>query len=266
MPMGFTGHVRAPNKDFLQRLSAAKHRVLQADLSSEAPPPTWDSRTQGWIGPIKDQSQCGSCWDFSGTCVVEVAYYKAGVLPSDGSAALSEEYTLSCGRNGGCNGDDNVNVLEWAKATGLPSTADYGPYASRPGQCKWKQGMKLYRIDDWGFCDGQQGQGVTDTVAIKNAIMKYGCVGCAVAAGGDNFWNTGQGVGTGRSHNIDHDVVLVGWDDSKGSGGAWIMRNSWGTSWGTGGYAWVQYGAYDLGTEAVWASINAMAPPIDFFI
>lgn len=263
MPMGFKGHVRARNKDFLQALSAARHRILQAALLAQAPPPSWDSRTQGWIGPVKDQGQCGSCWDFSGTFVVETAYYKAGALPADGSAALSEEYTLSCGRNGGCNGDDNVSVLQWAKSTGLPSSADYGPYKASAGSCTWKPAMKLHKIDDWGFVDGQQGEGVTDTTAIKNAIMQYGCVGCGVAAGGDSFWNSGTGVGTGKSHNIDHDVGIIGWDDSKG---AWLMRNSWGTSWGNGGYAWVEYGAYDLGTEAVWAVINAQAPPIDWFV
>ncbi len=258
------GHVRAPNKDFLQRLGAAKHRALQAALVAQAPPPAWDSRTRGWIGPIKNQASCGSCWDFSGTCVVEVAYYKAGVLPSDGSAALSEEYTLSCGRNGGCNGDDNVTVLQWAKNTGLPSSADYGPYAARPGQCKWKSGMKLYKVDDWGFVDGQQGDGVTDTTAIKNAIVQYGCVGCAVAANSswDSWSSDPNYVHKGNSRSIDHDVVLVGWDDAKG---AWIMRNSWDLGWANQGYGWIAYGADSIGTESVWAVINAAAPPIEWY-
>lgn len=204
-----------------------------------------------------------NCWDFSGTCVVEVAYYKTGVLKNDGSDALSEEYTLSCGRNGGCNGDDNVTVLEWAKKTGLPKTSDYGPYAGREQRCAFKQSMTLYKVDDWGFADGSGGSGVTPPAAIKAAIIAYGCVGCAVDAG---FSDPGSGVISGRGNNIDHDVALVGWDDSKGNGGAWIMRNSWGTGWGDGGYAWIEFGAYSIGTEAVWAVINAVAPPIDWYL
>lgn len=261
MPMGFKGHRRSPDKDHLQLLSQRSHGKMMAGLLAVPPPPTWDSRMFGWVPPVKNQASCGSCWDFSGTGTVEVAYWKAGLT----DVILSEEYTLSCGRNGGCNGDDNTTVLKWAKATGLPLDKDYGPYTARSGTCAFKPAMTLYKIDDWGFADasGDQGQNVTPTADIKAAIMQYGCVGCAVAAGGDQFWNSGQGIGTGRSNAIDHDVILVGWDDSKN---AWIMRNSWGTQWGTGGYAWIGYGAYSIGTESVWAKVNANAPPIDWFV
>lgn len=264
MPRGFTGHVRAPNKDHLIQLSRLRHQRMLAGLRQDVPA-AFDARAKGIIGPVKDQGNCGSCWDFSGTFVAETAFYLAAILKPDGSQALSEEYTLSCGKNGGCNGDDNVTVLDWAKATGLPLSSVYGPYNARAGSCAWKQGMQLFKIDDWGFADGNGGAGVAPTPAIKAAIMQYGCVGSGVAAGGDSFWNSGNGTGTGRSHNIDHDVGIVGWDDAHDNGdgtkGAWIMRNSWGTGWGAGGYAWVKYGAYDLGTEAVWARVTNPNPP-----
>lgn len=259
-PNYFRGHVRRPDKDHLQITSFKAHgRRLQAFLAVP-PPAQWDSRTYGWIPPIKDQGQCGSCWDFSGTGVVEVAYWKAGI-----QVTLSEEYTLSCGRNGGCNGDDNTTVLDWAKTTGIPASSDYGPYTQQRGTCAYKSTMKLYKIDDWGFASssGDTGQNLTSVADIKASVMQYGAVGCAVAAGGDNFWNTGTGTGVGRSNSIDHDVIIVGWDDDHdngdGSKGAWIMRNSWNTSWGIQGYAWVKYGAYDLGTESVWAVVHPTA-------
>jgi hypothetical protein len=268
------GRVRVPNKDHLITLSSHRNLSRLAAL----PPATesdWDSRTLGIIGPVKDQSQCGSCWDFSGTGVVEVAYNKAGVGGGADTFILSEEYTLDCGNNGGCNGDDNVTVLEWAKATGLPLTSAYGPYTGGGGlvgRCKYVAGMTLYKIPDWGFADGSGGNGVTPTDAIKACIKAYGCVGAAIAA--DNalelwgerspsFSNPFRGSG---SRNIDHDIILIGWhnDASLPGGGYWILRNSWGMGWGVGGYMAICFGANLVGTEAVFAlpPVSPPAPPV----
>jgi C1A family cysteine protease len=277
-PQGFfTGHVRSPIKDHLMAMSASRHRALLRQWEKVTLPPSWDSRTLGVIGPIKDQGQCGSCWDFSGTFVVETAHYLAGTLKADGSDALSEEYTLSCGNNGGCNGDDNVTVLQWAKSTGLPRSSDYGSYTASPGTCKWKTGMSLYKVDDWGFVDGASGQGVTDTDKIKAAIMQRKCVGCAVDA---SFSDPGTGIISGNGSSIDHDVGLFGWQDTGtavsasvhprggkivAATGWWWMRNSWGIVWGDQGFAKIAYGAYSIGTEAVWAYVNPVNPPIDWY-
>lgn len=265
MPVYATGRVEPANLDHLRQLSYRRHKWQLQSLYGETLPSSFDAVAMGWVGPVKNQGQCGSCWDFSGTGVVEIAYNKAGVGGGPNTFILSEEYTLSCGRNGGCGGDDNTNVLQWAKQTGLPLTADYGPYAGRPGRCAFKQSMTLYKVDDWGFADSNGGQGVTPTDDIKRAIFTYGCVGAAIAA--DNaFMNisAGQVFDHTTSTGIDHDIILVGWDDSKGSKGAWKLRNSWGADWCDGGYCWIGYGVNRVGTEAVWAKVNALAPPIDW--
>lgn len=262
VPQYARGRVEPPNLAHLKALSERRHGRRMRALLADPLPAKWDSVSLGWVPGIKDQGQCGSCWCFSGTGVVEIAFIKAGVFPADGSMALSEQYTLSCGNNGGCNGDDNTNVLDWAKKTGIPLTRDYGTYTASRGHCQFKQGMTLYKIDDWGFCDGT-GSGVTATDLIKAAIREHGSVGCAVDAG---FGDPGTGVISGHGNNIDHDVVLVGWDDSKGRSGAWIMRNSWGTRWANGGYAWIEYGSFSIGTEAVWAQVVGTPQNIDFFV
>lgn len=273
---GFLGLVAIePRAEAQPEVKHARGRVAPKNLEHlkqlkkavALPPPTnltsFDARTlPGVIGAIKDQGQCGSCWDFSGTFVVETALNKASLGP----IVLSEQYTLSCCRNGGCGGDDNTTVLMWAKSHGLPKDSDYGPYRASETSCKWTSAMPLTQITDWGFCDGGQGNGVTPVQLIKNAIVAYGCVGCAVAAGGGEWDRAGPGTTlVGTSHNIDHDVGLVGFDDAHDNGngtkGAWIMRNSWGTGWGDKGYAWIKYGAYDIGTEAVFAFVNNPNPP-----
>jgi hypothetical protein len=220
----------------------------------------YDCRTLGIVGPVQDQGQCGSCWNFSGTGVVTFALYKAGTLKNDGTTYLCQQYTMDCYNNGGCNGDDNTTVTEHAKNVGLPTQADYGPYTASSGNCRYNSSMKLYRIKDWGFCT-TDGNGVASTQDIKNCMVQYGPIGCAVDAGG--FDSYSGGVFQGRGHSIDHDVILVGWHDDPqiSTGGYWIMLNSWGTGWGEQGYMKIAYGSNDIGTEAIWVDGGAAPPP-----
>lgn len=250
------GHVRHPAKDHLIAISHARHgHRLHALRAAASLPSSFDARTMGFIGPIKDQGSCGSCWDFSGTGLVEVAYNKAGIGGGAAAMVLSEEYTLSCLNNGGCDGDDNVTVLEWAKGHGLPLTSDYGPYKAAPGTCLYAPTMKLYSIDDWGFANATApDSGVAPRDDIKSAIMQYGAVGCAVAADDKFEAYTGGVFADSGSTDVNHDVMLVGWDDADG---AWILRNSWTAGWGESGYMRIAYGANQVGIEAVWAVKNA---------
>ncbi len=201
---------------------------------------------------------CGSCWDFSGTGVVHSVLVKAGQLKL--SDRLSEQYTLDCGRNGGCNGDDNITVLAWAKDKGIPKHADYGAYTAREGQCKGGN-YKLWQITDWGFCTTSDQQGVATVQDIKNAMVQFGPIGAAIAAD-DAFMNNPPGKVFDRttSTGIDHDIILVGWDDAKGKNGAWILRNSWGDQWCDNGYCYIGYGVNLVGTEAVWAKAQSVVP------
>lgn len=256
-----TGRVPPRNLAALHQAAAKRvgNKVAQLPKATQA---AFDCRAKGWVPPVKDQGQCGSCWDFSGTGMVTCSFIKAGWGKPDGSFDLSEQYTMDCGQNGGCNGDDNTTVLVWAKATGLPLTADYGPYRAREGRCGFKSGTKLWQITDWGFCTPSQKDGVASPQDIKNAMLAYGPIGSAIAAD-DAFMNIRPGTvfsGSG-SRNIDHDIILVGWDDSKGKNGAWLLRNSWGTQWCDQGYCWIEYGANLVGTEAVWCVAPPGTPP-----
>jgi hypothetical protein len=222
---------------------------------------SYDCRTLGLVPPIKNQSDCGSCWDFSGTGACEAALFKAGQAKADGSFGLSEQFTLDCGRNGGCNGDWAETVLEWCKSKGLPTVADYGSYSARPGQCKSTGSMKMWRIVDYGYVGTDST--VPSVQSMKNAMVQFGPLSVAVAAD-DSLANYSSGVFKGSgSRDIDHAVMIVGWQDDASitSGGYWIMRNSWGTSWGEQGYMKIAYGANMIGYGALWASAQAAPPP-----
>lgn len=257
-PKYSTGRVPPTKAMFEQIKQNPMPRALEA--FPDAKDPKWDSREHGWIGPIKNQGQCGSCWDFSGTGIIEAAFVKAG----RGKASdfiLSEQYTLSCYGNGGCNGDDNTVVLKHAKKIGLPTTKEYGPYRANEGRCN-NSPMKFYKIDDWGLADGNVGyEAVGNTQKIKNAIKACGAVGVAICA--DNaLMNVRPGeVFRGKGRMINHEVILVGWDDTKIPGKTcWLLRNSWGTGWGDGGYCWIEEGANRVGVQPVYAYVAGSVP------
>jgi hypothetical protein len=250
------GYVPLPPAVLAKVHAEAKARVGDRMKNlPKATAPTWDCRTLGYVPPIKDQGNCGSCYQF-GVGICEMALMRVGLM-SVTSGGLAEQYGMDCHPNwGGCDGGDEATCIDWCKTNGYPSTADYGPYTASTNSCKLKAGTKLWKIDDWGFCHSDQGQGMASVQEIKNAIVAYGPVSVAVDASAFNSY-TG-GIMSGSGSNIDHAVIVLGWDDSKG---AWLGRNQWGTAWGEAGYFWIKYGSFSFGTEAAWANVNGVPPP-----
>lgn len=234
-----------------------------------ATPASFDCRAMGWVGPMLDQGQCGSCWDVSGCDCITSAFIKAGLAKNDGSFAISAQFILDqCGySNDGCNGDDSVNVIAYAQKSGIPCEQDYGPYTAQQGRCK-STNAKRYKIDGSGYCTPSQQSGMASTQDIKNAMVQFGPISTAIAA--DSSWDgaTPSGVIPYRRltpNDIDHDVQLVGWDDARQipgapAKGAWIMKNQWSEQWGDKGYGYLAYGSHQIGTEAMWVSVAALPP------
>jgi cathepsin L len=94
---------------------------------------------------------------------------------------------------------------------------------------------------------------------IKQAIQTYGPVAAAVYVGSyfqsytggvfdKNESSNGGFCGCSAPSQVNHAIVLIGWDDSKQ---AWLLRNSWGPGWGESGYMWIKYGASQVGYAAV---------------
>jgi inhibitor of cysteine peptidase len=87
---------------------------------------------------------------------------------------------------------------------------------------------------------------------IKTAIYQYGPVESMVCVG-NGFTNYRSGTftqdesGTCQNGYVNHAVVLVGWDDSRGPNGSWILRNSWGPGWGDKGYMYIDRTVSNIG-------------------
>ena len=96
--------------------------------------------------------------------------------------------------------------------------------------------------------------------------MQYGPVWTAIQAGTAPFFTYSGGVFnyTSTHGNLDHSVALEGWDDSLGTAGAWILRNSWGDLWGENGYMYIEYGSSMVGSYTM--IVTKYEPPASVII
>ncbi len=206
----------------------------------------------GGCTPVKSQGSCGSCWAF-GT----VGPLECNVKLKDGMTVdLSEQWLVSCNRDGwSCGGGWFAHDYhEWKTdpcgGTGAVMEADF-PYVAYDAPCNCPYPHE-YLIDDWAYVGNDHT--IPPVSAIKQAILDYGPVSVAVYANSAMQAYTGgifNGCATGT---VNHAVVLVGWDDSQGTNGIWIMRNSWGPGWGEGGYMRIPYDCSSIGYAACYVN------------
>ncbi|MCK4761006.1 MAG: hypothetical protein KAW12_02330 [Candidatus Aminicenantes bacterium] len=194
------------------------------------PPPGDESYIADYTS-VRNQGSCGSCWAFSTAGVFESVLLKNGI-----TADLSEQWLVSCNTDGwGCNGGWFAN-----------------DYYINPGavveKCFRYKASDLPCKDTCPYEYIATGQGSASNVAaIKGAIQDWGGVSCAVTVTSYFQAYSGGTFTYDTNLQVNHAVLLVGWDDSLGSAGAWRMKNSWGTGWGEGGMMWIAYGASNIG-------------------
>lgn len=190
-----------------------------------------DWRTKGYVTPVKDQGQCGSCWSFSATGSLEGQHFKStGKLLS-----LSEQQLVDCSGkygNQGCNGGLMDQAFEYIKAVGGIETESEYPYDAEQEKCTFKK--KLEKAEVTGFMDVESGS----ETKLQLAVATVGPVSVAIDASHRSFQSYAGGVYDEEecsSTELDHGVLVVGYGtlDSKDY---WLVKNSWNTTWGKEGY------------------------------
>jgi len=213
-----------------------------------------DWRTKGILTPVKNQGQCGSCWAFSATEQLEAQYAQTYGKVN----VLAPQQIVSCDTTcDGCSGGNPINAWFYVQGYGGQDSESSYPYVSgttqQTGTCAAKKSSVTEDVSS------SVGYYISQTASQESNMLKEITEMPMSVCVDAELWQTyTSGIITSSSGcgtTIDHAVQAVGYSSP---GNYWIVRNSWGPSWGEGGYVYVQAGANVCGIASQ-ATITAPA-------
>lgn len=229
-----------------------------------------------YIGPIRNQGSCGSCYAFGASAAAEGAYNFVTSKFDGGTADFSEAFIAFClsdhypANFSGCDGSDyDYRELDGLVDFGIADETDY-PYQDFEQECQVDPYPQLIQFKSWHRIPCE------DIDAIKRAIMAFGVVDASVLVTGA-FSAYSSGVYEDQNTYCEaewgdpcyyaatnHVIALVGWDDNppEGGGGCWILRNSWGDAWGEDGYMRIRYDSAHVACEGAYLVYEGEGPVI----
>jgi cysteine peptidase B len=235
-----TAYVAPPTKAFAERVPTASNV---------------DWRTKGCITPVYDQGQCGSCWAFSATETIESYWFLSG----NSLRRLSMEQIVDCDTtDDGCGGGFPQNAYSYVQnAGGIDSYTSY-PYTAGNGQAGSCQANSQNMIAD--VANSQTISGESGLAAQLNLDASQGGGPVSVCVDASSWQNYQGGILTSCGNNVDHCVQLVGYQAYNTPAAAWLVRNSWATSWGENGYIRIAIGQ-DLCSIGDYATVVTTSAP-----
>ena len=219
---------------------------------AKSTPTSFDWRSynsHSYIGSVRDQGDCGSCYAFGATACAEGTYNLAMGLYDSNVSDFSEAYIAWClgsmsdysSNFSGCNGADYTysELTALCEVGTIPES--YFVYTDSDNQSCPSAASSAPKtvFSNWYRVT------CSDIDAIKTAIMTYGVVDAAVYVttsfqnySGGIFTDSYTSCSSSPCYNTptNHAIALVGWGYDSSTGDYWILRNSWGSSWGESGY------------------------------
>ncbi|KAM0950238.1 putative fruit bromelain [Dioscorea sansibarensis] len=193
-------------------------------------PESVDWRDNGAVTPIKDQGACGSCWAFSAVASMEgVTKLSTGKLIS-----LSEQELVDCdihGNDTGCQGGYMDNAFEFIIQNGGLTTEENYPYNATDGVCNTEK-----EASHDASIKGYEDVPANSEDDLLKAVANQPVSVAIDASGLFQFYQSGVLSYIGCGTDLDHGVAAVGYGTTSDGTKYWIVKNSWGESWGEEGY------------------------------
>jgi len=195
-----------------------------------------DWRKEGKVAPVKNQGACGSCWAFSAIGSLESAYaIKNGEIQT-----FSEMELVDCSGeygNNGCNGGLMSNAFDYIKDNQIGLSADY-PYRPVQGHCHADKSKTRISITDYspispvdvdGLVSAINNQPVSVAIEVRRDFQLY--------KGG--IYTSDDSCG----ESLNHGVLAVGYSAAGNGDDFFVVKNSWGESWGEQGFVRMAIGS-----------------------
>uniref|UniRef100_A0A3P8ZWX5 Cathepsin S n=2 Tax=Esox lucius TaxID=8010 RepID=A0A3P8ZWX5_ESOLU len=221
--------------------------------SSGAPiPDTLDWREKGYVTSVKMQGSCGSCWAFSSVGALEGQLMKTtGKL-----IELSPQNLVDCSSkygNKGCDGGFMTKAFQYViDNNGIDSEHSY-PYSGVQQPCKYNPAERAANCSRYSFLpEGDENM-------LKQGLATIGPVSVAIDATRPRFafYRSGIYDDPTCTKKPNHAVLAVGYGTMDGQD-FWLVKNSWGTTWGDQGYVRMARNKDNQCGIALWACYPIM--------
>ncbi|EHB15731.1 Dipeptidyl-peptidase 1 [Heterocephalus glaber] len=222
-------------------------------------PKSWDWRDvhgMNFVSPVRNQGYCGSCYSFASMGMLEA---RIRILTNNTQTPiLSPQEVVSCSQYAqGCEGGFPYLIAgKYAQDFGFVEESCF-PYTGTDAPCKMKEDCMRYYTSEYHYVGGFYG-GCNEAL-MKLELVQHGPMAVAFEVC-DDFMHYHKGIyhhtGLRDPFNpfelTNHAVLLVGYGTDSANGmDYWIVKNSWGTSWGEKGYFRILRGTDECAIESI---------------